>query len=298
MIIERIADKCSDMPYLLNITIVIPAYNEEKRIGETLEKIVKYMENKKHDYEIIVVDDGSCDGTINMADGFSQKNVRTLRNNRNRGKGYSVRHGMRNALKSFVLFSDADLSTPIEELENLTKPILTGEAQVAIGSRAITGAIIEIPQPLYRVAMGKIFNLLVRLIAIGGFNDTQCGFKLFTRQAAQEIFADNNSAALALTWRSLRLHVSWDSKLWKFLSAGSIQGKPRSTRFAIHPQCLLKFSRSAGTLSAGGIDSIPSGTMHSSGQGYDDHPPGQQVRSSERCCYKEAIFLSRYCHAG
>lgn len=172
----------------MNISIIIPAYNEERRIGTTLERIVSYMEEKGNDYEIIVVDDGSSDKTLAIAECFRRKGVRTVKYGRNRGKGYAVRHGMLEAEKSLVLFSDADLSTPIEELENLAARILAGEAQVAIGSRAISGARIEVSQPAYRVAMGKTFNLLVRMVAIGGVHDTQCGFKLFTRAAAQEIF--------------------------------------------------------------------------------------------------------------
>lgn len=172
----------------LNISIIIPAYNEEKRLGTTLVRIVSYMNEMGNDYEIIVVDDGSRDGTMAVAKRFQQYKVRSIRNDRNLGKGNAVHHGMLEAQKSLVLFSDADLSTPIEELEKLAVPILAGEVQVAIGSRAVTGARIEVSQPAYRVAMGKLFNLFVRMIAIGEFYDTQCGFKLFTRNAAQEIF--------------------------------------------------------------------------------------------------------------
>lgn len=172
----------------IDISIVIPAYNEEKRLEKTLQRILTYLQEKDCDYEIIVVDDGSRDETLAVAGRFSQKGVRSLRNDRNRGKGYTVRHGMLDARKSFVLFSDADLSTPIEEMENLIVPIISGEAQIAIGSRAIHGARIEVSQPFYRIAMGKIFNMFVRLIALGGIHDTQCGFKLFTREAAQEVF--------------------------------------------------------------------------------------------------------------
>ena len=172
----------------LNISIIIPAYNEEGRLGDTLQRILSYMNEKGHDYEIIVIDDGSRDDTKAVAERFQQYRVRTIRNDRNRGKGYAVRHEMLEAQKTLVLFSDADLSTPIEELENLAARILAGEAQVAIGSRAIPGARIEVSLPAYRVAMGKIFNLFVRMVAIGGVHDTQCGFKLFIRETAREIF--------------------------------------------------------------------------------------------------------------
>ncbi len=172
----------------LKISIIIPAYNEEHRLGQTIKQIIAYMEKEGHDYEIIVVDDGSIDRSVEVAKPFSQKGVRIIRNDCNRGKGYTVRHGMLDAQKPLALFSDADLSTPIEELEKLVAPILAGNAQVAIGSRAAPGAQIEIFQPFYRVAMGKIFNLLLHLFALGDFYDTQCGFKLFTRQAAQAVF--------------------------------------------------------------------------------------------------------------
>lgn len=172
----------------MEISVVIPAYNEERRLGGTLDRIVSYMKSQVHEYEVIVVDDGSSDGTVSVAKRFSNDGIRVLRNDRNRGKGCAVRHGMLDAKMSMVLFSDADLSTPIEELEELAKPVLARRAQVAIGSRAVVGSHIEVSQPVYRVAMGKFFNLLVRVIALGGIHDTQCGFKLFTRHAAQEVF--------------------------------------------------------------------------------------------------------------
>jgi dolichyl-phosphate beta-glucosyltransferase len=178
------------------------------------------MDEKGNDYEIIVVDDGSRDNTLARAERFRKKGVRTLKNDRNRGKGYTVRHGMLEARNSLVLFSDADLSTPIEELEKLMAPILTGEVQVAIGSRAVAGARIEVSQRAYRVAMGKTYNLFVRMIAIGRFHDTQCGFKLFTQEAAQEIFRrqklcgcgfDVESLAIArrLGFRIAEVPVRW-----------------------------------------------------------------------------------------
>jgi len=172
----------------LDISVVIPAYNEEKRLGGTLGRILSYMAEAGHDYEVVVVDDGSRDGTAAVAESFSGRGVRTLRTPGNRGKGHAVRRGMLEAGKSLVLFSDADLSTPIEELEKLAAPVLAGRAQIAFGSRSVAGSVIEVSQPVSRVAMGKVFNLLVRMIALRGFHDTQCGFKLFTRDAAREVF--------------------------------------------------------------------------------------------------------------
>ena len=172
----------------LDISVIIPAYNEEKRLGSTLERILSYMAEAGHDCEVIVVDDGSSDGTAAVAESFSGRGVRTLRTPVNRGKGHAVRCGMLGAGKYFVLFTDADLSTPIEELEKLAAPVLAGRAQIAFGSRAVAGSVIEVSQPFYRVAMGKTFNALVRAIALRGYHDTQCGFKLFTRAAAREVF--------------------------------------------------------------------------------------------------------------
>jgi dolichyl-phosphate beta-glucosyltransferase len=172
----------------LDISVIIPAYNEEKRLGSSLGRILSYMAEGGHDWEVIVVDDGSSDGTASVAGSFSDRGVRTLRVPANRGKGNAVRLGMLEAGKSLVLFSDADLSTPIGELEKLAAPILAGRAQIALGSRAVAGSVIEVSQPFYRVVMGKAFNLMVRAIALRGFHDTQCGFKLFTRDAAREVF--------------------------------------------------------------------------------------------------------------
>jgi dolichyl-phosphate beta-glucosyltransferase len=173
----------------MDVSIVIPAYNEESRLAATLDRVLAYLGERGHPHEILVVDDGSQDGTAALAERYASRGVRLLRNPGNRGKGYSVRHGMLAASRPLVLFSDADLSTPIEELERLAAPVEAGEAAVAIGSRAVAGANVEVSQPFYRVAMGKIFNRIVRLVALGGFADTQCGFKLFTREAAQAVFA-------------------------------------------------------------------------------------------------------------
>lgn len=173
---------------LTEVSVVIPAYNEEARLGATLDRVLEYARESGLDCEILVVDDGSKDDTASLAETYADRGVRLLRNPGNRGKGYSVRHGMLEGARALVLFSDADLSTPIEELDKLAAPILAGEADAAIGSRAVAGSKVEVSQPFYRVAMGKIFNRFVRAIAVGGFADTQCGFKLFTRESAQAVF--------------------------------------------------------------------------------------------------------------
>lgn len=170
-----------------HLSIVIPAYNEERRIGGTLESIARYLHRKPYRAEVIVVDDGSSDATVSVAR-KAPGSPAILCNEQNRGKGYSVRRGALEAAGEVVLFSDADLSTPIEEAEKLDEALRQG-ADVAIGSRALPASDIQIHQPFYRERMGKTFNLLVRLFVFPGISDTQCGFKAFRREAAREVFS-------------------------------------------------------------------------------------------------------------
>lgn len=170
------------------LSIVIPAYNEEKRIVKTLNRIVEYMDNK--DYEILVVNDGSKDKTVEVVEEVKEavnNKVRIINNPGNKGKGYSVKNGMLYAKGDLLLFSDADLSTPIEELEKLL-PFVEWRYGVVIGSRALKESDVKVHQPFYRELMGKFFNKIVRLLAVKGIRDTQCGFKLFTREAADKVF--------------------------------------------------------------------------------------------------------------
>jgi dolichyl-phosphate beta-glucosyltransferase len=174
-----------------SLSIVIPAYDEEKRLSGTLERITGYLKGETWKFsEVIVVDDGSRDGTVRVAEEFRSRvlSVRVLRNPGNRGKGYAVRHGMLEAKGEWTLFSDADLSTPIEELEKLWRAAQEARAQVAIGSRALDRSLIGVHQPLFRESAGKLFNLTARIITGLPFWDTQCGFKLFETKAAREIF--------------------------------------------------------------------------------------------------------------
>lgn len=174
-----------------SLSIVIPAYDEEKRLSGTLERITGYLKSGRWKFsEVIVVDDGSRDGTVRVAEKFRSRvhSVRVLRNPGNRGKGYAVRHGMLEAKGEWTLFTDADLSTPIEELEKLWTAAQEARAQVAIGSRALDRSLIGVHQPLFRESAGKLFNLTARVITGLPFWDTQCGFKLFETKAAREIF--------------------------------------------------------------------------------------------------------------
>jgi glycosyltransferase involved in cell wall biosynthesis len=175
-----------------SLSIVIPAYNEEGRLGATLDRVHSYLQSGAWSFvEILVVDDGSSDRTVAVAESFSTKiaNLRVLRNPGNRGKGYSVRHGMLEARGEWTLFSDADLSSPIEELEKLWAAVDSAQAKVAIGSRALDRSLVGVHQSALRESAGRLFNFGVRAISGLPFMDTQCGFKLFETAAARQIFA-------------------------------------------------------------------------------------------------------------
>ena len=174
-----------------SLSIIVPAYNESARLPETLRRIEEYFTQTHWDFhEIVVVDDGSTDATAAAAETFAahNPNIRVLRNPGNRGKGYSVRHGMQEARGEWRLFSDADLSAPIEELDKLWNELQRQGAQIAIGSRAIDRSLIGVHQPGLRESAGKIFNAVMRVVAGLPFADTQCGFKLFSAAAARDIF--------------------------------------------------------------------------------------------------------------
>jgi dolichyl-phosphate beta-glucosyltransferase len=174
-----------ERPYL---SIVIPAYNESKRIGETLKHMKEFLVEKPYSWEIVLVDDGSNDSTIQVAqEQITDSRLRIIVNPRNLGKGASIRNGMLEAKGEYLLFSDADLSTPIEELDRLLNHCQKGYG-VAIGSRALKESQLVLRQAWYREFMGRVFNIMVRLIVLGGIRDTQCGFKMFTRRAAMAIF--------------------------------------------------------------------------------------------------------------
>jgi glycosyltransferase involved in cell wall biosynthesis len=202
-----------------SISIIIPAYNEEKRLPATLRTVKAYLEAASWEFsEIVVVDDGSRDGTVEVA---RKAGVRLLRNPGNRGKGYSVRHGMLDAQGDWVLFSDADLSTPIEELDKLWTAVERERAQAAIGSRDLDRSLIGVRQPLFREFGGRFFNLVIRLITGLPFHDTQCGFKLFEGAAAREIFGRQRVErfgfdvevlfiAQRLGYRTLEVPVRWN----------------------------------------------------------------------------------------
>jgi dolichyl-phosphate beta-glucosyltransferase len=176
------------MPYP-KYSIVIPAYNESARIPATLRSVVECVRSNGWPAEILVVDDGSRDATAEVVHAFAADapEVRLIRNPGNRGKGFSVRNGLLQALGETVMFTDADLSAPIEEAERLFAAIADG-ADIAIGSRWLERTRQTIRQPLYRQFFGRCFNAVTRAVMGLPFADTQCGFKAFTRAAAQTVF--------------------------------------------------------------------------------------------------------------
>ena len=170
-------------------SIVIPAYNESARLGATLEKVLAYVRAQQWDAEVIVVNDGSRDNTADIVREWAKKApaLRLVENPGNHGKGYSVRNGMLNARGRIVLFSDADLSSPIEEAPKLFQALEDG-ADIAIGSRWLRAETQTQRQPLHRQLFGRIFNLLLRTTLGLQFKDTQCGFKAFKQPAVKAIF--------------------------------------------------------------------------------------------------------------
>ena len=170
------------------LSVVIPAYNEESRLPATLRRVVAFLGARPVSFEILVVDDGSGDATGDGARDLGDPRIAVLKNATNRGKGYSVRRGMLAARGSRRLITDADLSTPIEDIRRLEAPLDAG-FDVAIGSRALPASRVEVRQAFARESMGRLFNLGVRLLRLGEFRDTQCGFKLFTASAASAAFS-------------------------------------------------------------------------------------------------------------
>jgi len=217
-----------------SISIIIPAYNEAQRLPGTMQKVQEYLSRSAWEFaEIVVVDDGSRDGTAEVAQAAG---ARVLANPGNRGKGYTVRHGMLEAKGEWLLFTDADLSAPIDEMDKLWAATERAQAQVAIGSRAVDRSLIGVRQPFFREAMGRVFNLVMRVTTGLPFQDTQCGFKLFEARAAREIFGRQRLEGFGfdvevlyiarwLGYRAVEVPVRWNDaagtkvSLWRGMTA-------------------------------------------------------------------------------
>jgi dolichyl-phosphate beta-glucosyltransferase len=174
----------------VDLSMVIPAYNEARRLPPTLARLRDYLEAGPDTYEVLVVDDGSTDDTVSVAQAVAREwpKLEVLTLPQNQGKGAAVREGMLHARGALRAFSDADLSTPIEELPRL-RSHLGGACHVAIASRDAPGSDIQVHQPRWREFMGRTYNRILRLLVLPGIRDTQCGFKLFTSEAAEACFA-------------------------------------------------------------------------------------------------------------
>ncbi|HEV2663378.1 MAG TPA: dolichyl-phosphate beta-glucosyltransferase [Blastocatellia bacterium] len=176
---------------MLHLSIVIPAYNEENRISRTLTETFDYLDRQNYSSEVIVVNDGSTDHTVEAVRKFESRaggRLRLVENPGNRGKGYSVRNGMLNAEGEIALFFDADLATPTSEIGKVVRPIAEGRYDVVLGSRALDRSLIGTRQSRFRETLGRTGNLIQFALTGLRFKDTQCGFKAFRREAAQSVF--------------------------------------------------------------------------------------------------------------
>lgn len=186
---------------------MIPAYNEARRLGPTLDRVAAYLEGRGASHEVLVVDDGSTDGTAALVEAHPGAGVRLVCQPKNRGKGAALRRGVAESRGRRILLCDADLSTPIEELPALERRLDAG-AGVAIGSRGVEGSDVRRHQPVYRELMGKTFNRFIRLLGVRGLRDTQCGFKLLDGEVARSLFPEVRTEGFAfdveLLWLARR----------------------------------------------------------------------------------------------
>ena len=223
----------------MQLSVVVPAYNEEGRIRPTLERIASHLAELGQEHEILVVDDGSTDATVQVVGEIaaSWPTVRILRQPENRGKGAAIRAGVLASTGEEVLFSDADLATPIEELAKLRQH-LQGGCDIAIGSRAVTGADIRVRQSVLRMLMGKTFNRIVRLLVVPGISDTQCGFKLFRGAVARELFAESHVDGFAFDVEILllargRYRVAEVPVVWRHVEESKVALGRHSSRMLL-----------------------------------------------------------------
>jgi len=198
----------------MQLSIIIPAYNEELRLPSTLDSIANYVRStfSQGQVEVIVVSDGSTDGTDRIVSNHDLTCLKLLTYKKNRGKGFALRYGVLESKGELVLIDDADGSTPIEEFERLKTMIEQG-AQVAIGSRAMASAETKVKTVWYRKIIGRTFATIVNFLIVPGITDTQCGFKLFTRKAAEELFSRQRSERFSFDVELLYLAGRLDFKI-------------------------------------------------------------------------------------
>ncbi len=229
---------------MTHLTIVIPAYNEEARIGRTIEETFRYLDQQPFESEVLVVNDGSRDDTKGVVARYRQvigERLRILDNPGNRGKGYSVRSGMLSGQGEIILFFDADLATPLTEVRKVLAPIEEGRYDVVFGSRAIDRSLIGTRQSALREMIGRVGNLVQYIFSGLKFRDTQCGFKAFRHEAAQRVFRlqrierfgfDPEVLFIARLqgWRLLEMAVRWNHVPG---SKVSVIGTPIRTLFEV-----------------------------------------------------------------
>lgn len=189
------------------LSIIIPAYNEAKRITNTISEIQNYFKKGAPDFEVLVVNDGSTDNTAEVVKDFAKQfpQLRLISLPHNKGKGFAVKSGAMESTGELILFTDADGSTPIAELERLNVALNSSDADIAIGSRALKSDKTKIKARLSRVIVGRIFNFAVNCIAVPGIRDTQCGFKLFRRRVINELFEQQHFKRFSFDIELLRV---------------------------------------------------------------------------------------------
>lgn len=232
------------------ISVVIPAYNEEERLGPSLKRAIDYLSARRGEtgqtFEILVADDGSSDRTVEVALRFADRGVRAIGLPQNRGKGAAVKAGLLASAGERVLVSDADFSTPIEEIEKLEGQL--GVAEIAIGSRAIRGADVRERQPFYRVLLGKAGNKVIRLLAVPGIADTQCGFKLLrgeaARSLARELTIDGFAYDVELLWLAKKrgMRIAEVGVVWVNSAASKVDPLPAAMA-ALRDLVLMRLRR-------------------------------------------------------
>ncbi len=205
----------------IKLSLIIPAYNEENIIRDTLEHVIEFLSEKRYGWEVIVVDDGSSDKTSEIIKPFRAQGVRLVKHDINMGKGAAIRTGVKKSKGKFIIFSDADLSVSIKNIDQFLTELKKSE--VVIGSRRVLGAQIVIPQAAFRESLGRGYTQLTRLVTGVKLSDFTCGFKGFTRKAAQEIFRktlidrwayDSEILFLAkkLGYKITELPISWKNR--------------------------------------------------------------------------------------